>query len=124
MIRMPFTKLLIWQKGIDLADLIYDITSTFPIVETYGLTSQLRRSAVSVPSNVAEGSQRTSQKEFGNFLLIAKGSLAELFTQLIIANKRNYVREDLYEKACKQIDALDKMLHAFFNTLTKRLRSA
>jgi four helix bundle protein len=118
MIAMPFQKLLIWQKGLVLVDEIYDMTDSFPKNEVFGLTSQMRRAAVSVPSNIAEGSQRTSQKEFGNFILIAKGSLAELYTQILIAKNRKYVTNELFEDTAAKIIELDKMLRSFFLKLT------
>jgi four helix bundle protein len=120
MIDMPFQKLQVWQKGIVLVDRIYDITTQFPKHEMFGLSSQMQRSAVSVPSNIAEGSQRTSQKEFGNFVLIAKGSLAELLTQLIIAHKRKYITDETFEEISAKITELDKMLRAFFLKLTRK----
>lgn len=120
MIDMPFQKLQIWQRGIVLADQIYDITDTFPKHETYGLSSQMQGSAASVPSNIAEGSQRTSQKEFGNFILIAKGSLAELFSQLIIAQKRKYMTDGTFDEISAKITELDKMLRSFFLKLTSK----
>ena len=111
---MPFQKLLVWQKGISLVDEIYEITKKFPKDEIWGLTSQMRRAAVSIPSNIAEGSQRTSQKEFGNFILIAKGSLAELCTQLLIAKNRAYISSETFDHISEKIMEIDKMLRSFF----------
>ncbi|MCB2184003.1 MAG: four helix bundle protein [Desulfobulbaceae bacterium] len=85
--------LLVWQKSISLVKLIYKLTATFPDNEKYGLTGQMRRSAVSVPSNIAEGAARNSDKEFLQFLYIARGSLSELDTQLIIAQEINYLND-------------------------------
>lgn len=85
-----FKELDIWKKGIDLAEMIYRLTANFPSEEKYGLVSQLRRAAVSFPSNIAEGSARNSNKEFIQFLHISLGSLAELETQLIIAQRIGY----------------------------------
>ncbi len=82
--------LLVWQEGIELVEEIYKISSTFPKDEIYGLTAQLRRAAVSVPSNIAEGAGRSTKKEFLYFLSIARGSLCEIETQLIIAKKLGY----------------------------------
>jgi four helix bundle protein len=82
--------LVAWQKAIDLVEEVYKITKTFPKEEVYGLTSQLRRAAVSVPSNIAEGQCRTS-KDFIHFLSMASGSLSEVETQMIIANRLGYV---------------------------------
>ena len=77
----------VWKKSMDLVSNIYKITESFPNKEIYGLTNQIRRSAVSVPSNIAEGAARSSKKEFIQFLYIALGSLAELETQMIIASR-------------------------------------
>ena|SRR3989344_2887093 len=118
MMRLSFKSLKIWQKGIELVDSVYESTEIFPKKELYGLISQMNRSAVSIPSNIAEGSQRTSDKDFANFVLIAKGSLAELYTQIIIAKQRRYLTEEQAEKIFKQIDELDRMLYAFYAKLT------
>ena len=114
MITFPFQKLLIWQKGMDLVDLIYIITGSFPRTELYGLISQMRRSAVSIPSNIAEGSQRVSQKEFSNFILIAKGSLAELYTQTMMAKRQKFMNEEKFLELELKIVELDKMLRSFY----------
>ena len=81
-ISKGYRDLIAWQKGMELAEMVYKITNGFPKEEIYGLTSQMRRSAVSIPSNIAEGQLRTSQKEFAQFVSIALGSCAELSTQL------------------------------------------
>jgi four helix bundle protein len=80
-----FRELRVWNKAIDLTELIYRLTSDFPKAEMYGLTSQMRRAAVSIASNIAEGSARGTKKDFKQFVLIAKGSVCELQTQLVIA---------------------------------------
>ena len=117
MIKLPYKELKIWQKSIELTKSVYLITKKFPKEEVYGLTSQIRRSAVSIPSNIAEGSQRTSDKEFANFILISKGSLAELETQLILAKDFNYANEDEIENLLTISEELNKMLFAFHKTL-------
>ena len=81
----------IWKEGIELVKKIYEITNIFPKSEQYGLTSQIRRAAVSIPSNISEGAARNSKKEFIQFLYISLSSIAELETQIIIANKLNYI---------------------------------
>ncbi len=81
----------VWKKSIDLVSNIYKITESFPNKELYGLTNQIRRAAVSVPSNIAEGAARNSKKEFIQFLYIALGSLSELETQIIIASRLEYL---------------------------------
>lgn len=85
-----YQDLKVWQLGIRITRAVYEITSTFPENEKYGLVSQLRRSAVSIPSNIAEGHSRDSKRELLRFVSIAKGSLAELETQLIIAKKLGF----------------------------------
>ena len=84
----------IWQSGIELVEKVYRITSKFPASEMYGLTSQMRRASVSVPSNIAEGAARQGEKEFIHFLYIALGSLSELETQCLIAQRLEYTQDD------------------------------
>ena len=83
--------LIVWQKGIQLCKLVYKVTEEFPKSEIYGITSQMRRSAVSIPSNIAEGSARQSDKEMIQFLYVALGSLSEVETQIIIAIELEYI---------------------------------
>jgi four helix bundle protein len=83
----------VWKDGIELVKLIYNLTSSFPKEEMYGLTSQIRRSVVSIPSNIAEGAARKNKKEFVQFLYIALGSIAELETQLIISKELGYIHD-------------------------------
>lgn len=118
MLKLPFKKLLIWQKSLVLTKEIYSLTKNFPKEEVYGLTSQMRRSAVSVPSNIAEGSQRTSNKEFANFILIAKGSLAELETQLILSKELILISENDLNVTLEKINEISRMLLAFYKKLT------
>jgi len=84
----------VWKLGMDLVEKIYLITKDFPKEEMYGLTSQMRRSAVSIPSNIAEGAARKGNKEFLQFLYIALGSLSELETQILISKRLGYLSED------------------------------
>ena len=85
-----FRELIVWQKSMDLVDRVYDFTSSFPQAERFGLWSQMTRAAISIPSNIAEGSGRTSAKDCVHFLSIARGSLYEPMTQMEIAERRHY----------------------------------
>ena len=88
-----------WKKSVDLVTEIYETTKTFPEDEKYGIVSQIRRAAISVPSNIAEGSSRNSDKEMLRFLDISLGSIAELETQMIISEKLGYIsKTNIYEK--------------------------
>lgn len=112
-------ELKIWNKAIDLTVDVYKATSTFPADERFGLISQSRRSAVSIPSNIAEGAGRNSKKEFANFLGIANGSSYELQTQLVISNRLELLNDDLLNDLLKQIDELQKMNYSFQQMLGK-----
>ena len=113
MLAMSYKKLKIWQKGMELVKAVYELTALFPGEELYGLVSQMRRAAISVPSNIAEGSQRTSNKEFANFILISRGSLAELETQVLAAQMLHYGTTDRIDTVLSCIDELSRMLHTF-----------
>ncbi|MDB5086011.1 MAG: hypothetical protein JWR09_5 [Mucilaginibacter sp.] len=113
-------ELKIWNKAIDLTVDVYKATANFPSDERFGLTSQSRRSAVSIPSNIAEGAGRNSNKEFNNFLGIANGSSYELQTQLVISNKLNLLSNDLLDDLLKQIDEVQKMTFAFQKMLSNK----
>ena len=105
-----------WKESIKLVKVIYHITDKFPKSELFGLTSQARRAAVSVPSNIAEGNARYSSKESLRFMDIALGSLAELETQLIIAKELNYIKNCEEEiKLIKKVNALVKGLRKYFD---------
>ena len=117
---MPFEKLLVWQKAVALADCVYEITHKFPKDEMFGLTSQMRRAGVSIAANLAEGSQRGSQKEFAHFTLIAKGSLAELRTEAYIARKREFLSTEQWNTFVLQAKEVDKMLRAFYLALIRK----
>lgn len=83
--------LIVWQKAMDLVEEVYKLTDTMPKTELYGLTSQIRRSAISIPSNIAEGAARNHNKEFVQFLYVALGSIAELETQLLLAERLKFI---------------------------------
>lgn len=103
--------------GMELAKKIFVCTKSFPKEELYGMTSQMRRCAVSIPSNIAEGSQRSSDKDFANFILIARGSLAELETQSLLALEWKYMNEKDSKEILKICDELSRMLHTFHSKL-------
>lgn len=115
-------ELKIWNRAIDLAVDVYDATSKYPMDERFGLTSQSRRAAVSIPSNIAEGAGRNSLKEFNNFLGIANGSSYELQTQLAIANKLGMLETEKLEPLLAQIDELQKMTYGFQQMLEKKIK--
>ena len=102
--------LLIWQRGMGLAKLIYRLAVNFPSEERYGLTSQLRRAAVSVPSNIAEGQARQGTREFVQFLSHAQGSLAELETQLLLSIELDFAQKSDVDRPLQEIDELQKMI--------------
>ncbi|MEK7062188.1 MAG: four helix bundle protein [Patescibacteria group bacterium] len=112
-----FKDLKIWNKGINLVVDIYKLTSKFPIEEKYGLISQIRRSAVSIPSNIAEGHSRKTSKDFKQFIAIAKGSLSELETQLIISFKLSFISREEFEIINDKIKELEKMTASFYGKL-------
>jgi four helix bundle protein len=114
-------ELKIWNKAIDLAVDVYKATSTFPSYERFGLISQSRRAAVSIPSNIAEGAGRNSVKEFNNFLGIANGSSYELQTQLVIANKLAILESEILDPLLTQIDELQKMTYGFQQMLQNKI---
>ncbi|MFC1223582.1 four helix bundle protein [Pedobacter suwonensis] len=114
-------ELKIWNKAINLAVDVYKATSTFPTDERFGLTSQSRRAAISIPSNIAEGAGRNSVKEFNNFLGIANGSSYELQTQLVIANRLDILESEILDLLLNQIDELQKMTYGFQQMLNKKI---
>jgi len=117
---MSYRDLKVWQKGIELVKLIYLLTRDFPKHETYGLTSQIQRSAVSVPSNIAEGQTRNSTADFQRFLFIAQGSLSEVDTQIVIAQELGYLERAKGQDVEARILELRKMLYALINSLPKK----
>ena len=112
-----FRDLKIWQRGIVLVEQIYNISKSFPKEEIYGLQSQIRRSAVSIPSNIAEGFARLHNKEYRNFLYIALGSSAELITQIIIASKLKYIEQEKAENIIEEIEEISKMTMSLIKKL-------
>jgi four helix bundle protein len=118
-----YKDLIVWKNGVDLAELIYKLTEDFPKREMFGITSQLRRAAVSVPSNIAEGWSRDSPKYFIQFLNVAKGSLAEMETQLILARRMKLVPVNQEENIFGLIDREARMLNSLINTIKKSIKA-
>ena len=115
---MDHKKLDVWKKGIEFVSRIYKVTETFPKAEICGLTNQLRRAAVSVPSNIAEGAARSSDREIVQFIYIAMGSLAETETQIIISTKLGYLKED--KSILEEVETLRKMLSGLIRYLKNK----
>ena len=113
-----YKDLLIWQKGIKIVCLVYQLVKSFPKEELYALSSQLKRASVSIPSNIAEGYGRNTDKSFSHFLDISRGSLFEIETQLLIANELGFITsKTLYTEILSQIEEESKMINAFSKTL-------
>ena len=112
-----YKDLIVWQKAMDLAVIIYELVKKLPKQETYALSDQMRRAAVSIPSNIAEGRERSSDKDFIRFLYMAWGSKSELETQLHIAMRVDFLREEDTAEALRLLDEISKML----NVLIKKL---
>jgi len=115
-----YKDLLVWQKGIKLVKEVYLLTGQFPSEEKFGLSSQMRRAAVSVPSNIAEGQARRSSAEFNRFLSISQGSLAELETQLIISTELNFCDAQQTNAILEKTYELQKMLYSLQSKLVTR----
>ena len=116
-----FKDLIVWQKSMDLVEEIYKLTKKLPREELYSLSDQIRRASVSIPSNIAEGNNRSSTKDFIKFLYISKGSNAELETQLLIALRLKYFTETDAEKALVLCGEIEKMLNALIRNLASKL---
>lgn len=113
-----FRELVIWQRSIEFTEEIYKITRILPREETYGLISQLRRAAVSIPSNIAEGYSRASRNDYLNFLSMAMGSLAEVQTQLLICERIGYISNETLLPAMGLADEIGKMGHTIIRKLS------
>ncbi len=118
-----FKELLVWQKAMDLTVFVYQLTSAFPKEEKFGLTSQIQRCAVSIASNIAEGSGRVSKKEFQHFISIAMGSSFELETQIILAFRFNYITEEQLKVFTEMISPVQKMTFGLYNSLENNTAS-
>ncbi|GAB4127853.1 MAG: hypothetical protein Fur0015_01530 [Ignavibacteriales bacterium] len=112
-----FKDLIVWQKAHKLVLKIYGITKEFPLDEKYGLVSQMRRAAVSIPSNIVEGHSRAGRKEFLNFLSIANGSLSELKYQILLCKDLNFINDTDFDSLEKDIEEISKILFSFSKSL-------
>jgi four helix bundle protein len=112
-----FERLDVWRKSVDFAILVYETTNGFPADERFGLATQLRRSAVSISANIAEGSSRASDRDFSRFVEVAFGSLCETVSHLHIARSQMLMEQERHEALYSAAEELSKMLSAFRNTL-------
>jgi four helix bundle protein len=118
---MEYNKLEVWVEARKLTNLVYDLSKVFPKEEIYGLTNQMRRCSVSIPSNIAEGCGRQTAKETINFLHISRGSLYELETQCYVALDQKYIDENNFNIVFNQMQSCKKLLNGFINYYKKLL---
>jgi len=118
-LEKPHKKLDVWKKSIALTKKIYEWTNHFPKTEIYGLTAQMRRAAISIPANIAEGAARQTKREFIQFLHMAQGSLSELDTLLEISKELGYVQTNFDEGLLLLMNDIDKMLTGLIKSLKK-----
>ena len=114
-----YKDLIVWQKAIELVDAVYELTDQFPREETYVLAAQMKRSAISMPSNIAEGSRRGTKKDFRHFLLNSFGSGAELETQIVITKRRPFGKALDYSNIDQLLEEVMKMLNTLIQNLNK-----
>ncbi len=115
----PHKKLNVWQVAMKVAQMVYKLTNAFPADERFGLVSQMRRAAISIPSNIAEGAARQGKREFKNFLSMAQGSLSELDTQIELAVLLSYLNQENLKEITEAMLQVDKMLTGLIRRLTK-----
>jgi len=114
-----YQELIVWQKAMDLVMLVYAATNSFPQKEVFGLTNQLRRAAVSIPSNIAEGQGRKTTRDFFHYLSISNGSLQELETQVILASRLNYLDEDPQSEILDRSAEVGRLINGLVKSLSK-----
>jgi four helix bundle protein len=117
----PHENLEVWKKSVDFVVAVYKSTDPFPREEKFGLTSQLRRAAVSIPANIAEGAARKSLKEFSHFLSNAQGSASEVETELLIAHRLGFLPADKYSVLRNSVDEIGRMITGLSRKLGRRL---
>ena len=113
----PHRKLDVWKKSMAFVKDVYQVTETFPKSEIYGLVSQMRRAAVSIPSNLSEGAARKGKKEFSQYLNIAQGSISELDTQIELASMLNFIDKKIYNDLMDELSTISKMLFGLSRSL-------
>ena len=118
----PHEKLKLWKRAVEFVVRLYKVTAPFPQEEKFGLTSQIRRAAVSVPANIAEGAGRQSDKEFAHFLSNAQGSASELATELLIAHKLGYLTSKDYNEISEEVDHIGRMIVGLARTVKTRIK--
>jgi len=116
-----YRQLIVWQKAMGLVEAVYKMTTHFPKDEIYGLTAQIRRAAVSIPSNIAEGQGRRTTREFLNFLSVAHGSLKEVETQVMIARRLQFIRQEGESELLELTAEIGRLMSGLANSLKKKL---
>ncbi len=122
--KQSYKNLIVWQKAIELVTEIYSITKTFPTEERFGLTSQLNRAVVSVPTNIAEGWGRESSKNYLQFLRISRGSLMEVETLMLISKNLDYVNQEKFKLISDKIEEVGKILHGLIKSMQQKILSS
>lgn len=107
---MNYQKMIVWQKAMNLTEAVYSVIWRLPLAEQFALSTQMRRSVISIPSNIAEGAGRNTDKDLRYFLTVARGSATELETQLIICKRLNYLHSDIVEPLLQLLDEIRRML--------------
>lgn len=116
-----YKDLIVWQKAIELVTDVYILTATFPAEEKFGITSQLNRAVVSVPTNIAEGWGRESSKNYIQFLKISRGSLMEVETLLLISKNLKFITDDKYNLYCNKIEEIAKILQGLIKSIKQKI---
>jgi four helix bundle protein len=124
MMVQSYKDLDVWQRSMDLVEAVYALTKQFPKEELYTLTSQIRRAAISVPSNIAEGRSKRATRDFMRFIHISYGSMAELETQLMIAERLSYISHDKLSPLVEEIGDIGRMLNGLLSGLERKLAAA
>jgi len=123
MVSKNYRDLIAWQKSIELVEEVYKLTREFPREEIYSLTTQMRRAAISIPSNIAEGEGRRSGNEFSHFLSIAHGSLRELETQILIAQRLLYLTDAQVQTLFSMTEEIGRLINGLANSLKRRSKT-